>query len=146
MNPDKKIFNLLTIEAGIAILSPVPIITFYIGVVISATNNRIHQVERAIILNQSIIDELPKSKKDEVLTLIKKTLHSKSRYFERIEPNFKKLMGILNPPDNAIEQKSKETTPTNTNSNTSYSCKKCFISRLLCQRYIGATQSTKIKD
>ncbi len=77
--------------------SPVPILIIYIGIVISATNEKLRKVERAIILNQNVINALSTSKKDEVLTLTKESLHSKKRFFQKTSTPFEKLMVILNP-------------------------------------------------
>lgn len=137
--------NLLIPILEYGILGAIIFIITYVGVQIPKTNNRIHRVERAIILNQNVIDELTPPTKEEILKLVKETLNSKKGFLEKITPKFDKLMGILDPQSVSSNNKDKmdELKKKLLIQPEKVSYNNCLILLLCCKRYNGIARITQ---
>lgn len=91
--------NLLILSANIIILIVLLIIIIYIYFRIPKTNDRIQQIEHAIIINQNMIDNFSIDRKERILLLIEevltKTQSSKETEGLSRDDKFNELMNYL---------------------------------------------------
>jgi hypothetical protein len=136
--------NVLLPSANIIILGALLFIITYVGVQIPKTNNRIHQVECVIVLNQNVIDGVTPQTKKEILELIKETLNSKKGFFPDTASKFDKLMEILDPKDQPSHNKDEmnELKKKLLIQPEMVSYNNCLILLLCCKRYNGIDRTT----